>query len=74
MSWSAWVARTVPDQTESGSGLLVAAVQLAITAGAAGAGAIFTLTGIAEVFATGGVLTLGVSFALLAGLVTPKSA
>ena len=30
VSWSAWVACAAPDQTESGGGLIVAAVQLAI--------------------------------------------
>ncbi len=73
VSWSTWVARAVPDQTESGGGLIVAAVQLAITAGAAGGGAIFASTGVTGVFATAGMLTVGTSFALFAGFVIPRS-
>ena len=73
VSWSTWVARAVPDQTESGGGLIVAAVQLAITAGAAGGGALFALTGVTGVFVTAGMLSLGTSFALFAGFVTPRS-
>ena len=72
VGWSTWVARVVPDQTESGGGLIVAAVQLAITAGAAGGGAVFALTGVDGVFATAGVLALGTSFALIAGMAAPK--
>ena len=73
VGWSTWVARAVPDQTESGGGLIVAAVQLAITAGAAGGGAMFALTGVAGVFAVAGALALGTSLALFAGFVAPKS-
>ena len=73
VGWSTWVARAVPDQTESGGGLIVAAVQLAITAGSAGGGAVFASTGVNGVFAAAGILTLGTSFALFASFVTPRS-
>jgi predicted MFS family arabinose efflux permease len=43
VAWSTWLTRTVPDQAESAGGLLVAAIQLAITVGAAAGGAIFDL-------------------------------
>ena len=61
VGWSTWLARAVPDETESGGGLIVAAVQVAITVGAAGGGAIYALTGVAGVFVTGGVLMLATS-------------
>ena len=35
VAWSTWLTRIVPDEAESGGGLIVAAVQLAITLGAA---------------------------------------
>jgi predicted MFS family arabinose efflux permease len=38
VGWSTWLATTVPDEAESAGGLLVASIQLAISAGAAGAG------------------------------------
>jgi predicted MFS family arabinose efflux permease len=58
VAWSTWIARSVPDETESASGLIVAAVQLAIAFGAAAGGAIFGLTSVVGVFTTGGVLLL----------------
>jgi predicted MFS family arabinose efflux permease len=61
VSWSTWVARAVPDETESGGGLLVAAVQIAITLGAAGGGVLDTLSGVTGVFAVAGVITLATS-------------
>ena len=58
VGWSTWAARTAPDETESAGGILVAAVQVAIAAGAAVGGLIYGLAGITGVFATGGVLLL----------------
>jgi DHA1 family purine ribonucleoside efflux pump-like MFS transporter len=49
----------VPDQAESGGGLIVAAVQLAITMGAAIGGAIFDASGAKGVFATSALFLLG---------------
>ncbi len=66
VGWSTWLARAVPDQTESAGGLLVAAVQLAIAAGAAAGGLIFDRLGIAGVFVWSGALLLGA--ALLVGV------
>ncbi len=54
VAWSTWITRTVPDEAETGGGLIVAAVQLAIAMGAAVGGAIFDVSGAAGVFATGG--------------------
>lgn len=50
VAWSTWITRTVPDEAESGGGLIVAAVQLAITMGAAAGGAIFDVSGAKGVF------------------------
>jgi predicted MFS family arabinose efflux permease len=66
VAWSTWLARAVPDQTESGGGLIVAAVQLAITFGAAGGGAIYHVAGVSGVFATGGALMLVTSMIIFA--------
>ncbi|WP_165491253.1 hypothetical protein [Lichenihabitans psoromatis] len=46
----------------------VAAVQVAITVGAAGGGAIYALTGVAGFFVTGGALMLVTSLVVFTGL------
>jgi predicted MFS family arabinose efflux permease len=38
VAWSTWLATTVPDEAESAGGLLVASIQLAISAGPPAAG------------------------------------
>ncbi|MCK6190576.1 MFS transporter [Pseudomonas sp. EYE_354] len=58
VAWSNWVARAVPDQAESAGGMVVASVQSAIAAGAAGGGAMFSVTGIDGVFLGAGCLML----------------
>ncbi|WP_312949182.1 MFS transporter [Superficieibacter sp.] len=58
VAWSNWVARSVPDQAESAGGMVVASVQSAIAMGAAGGGAMFSLSGIHGVFIAAGVLML----------------
>lgn len=63
VAWSTWLTRTVPDQAESAGGLLVAAVQLAITIGAAAGGMLFDISGTAGVFTASGLVLL------LAGLI-----
>ncbi|MGI3900852.1 MAG: MFS transporter [Janthinobacterium lividum] len=68
VAWSTWLARAVPDEAESGGGLIVASVQLAITIGAAGGGAIYALAGVAGVFAIGGALMLATSVAIFASI------
>lgn len=73
VSWSTWIARAVPDETESGGGLIVAAVQLAITLGAAGGGLIFAAAGVKWVFVTAGLLTLATSVALYASMSGPRA-
>ncbi|ARP88407.1 MFS transporter [Bordetella genomosp. 9] len=58
VGWSTWITRAVPDEAESAGGLIVAAVQLAITLGAAAGGAIFDSSGALGVFAASGVALL----------------
>ncbi len=66
VAWSNWVAQTVPDEAESGGGLLVAAIQVAIALGAAGGGVVLSQGGAAGVFDLGG-MTL-IAAALLISL------
>ncbi|WP_393969791.1 MFS transporter [Kluyvera intermedia] len=66
VGWSTWLATTVSDEAESAGGLLVAAIQLAISAGAAGGGVVFDMNGASGVFTASGVLlvvAMGVVFA-----------
>ena len=72
VAWSTWLARAVPDEAESGGGLIVAAVQLAITCGAAGGGVIFALAGVAGVFTAGGALMLVTAATIL--ITIPRTA
>ncbi len=62
VAWSSWVARAVPDQVESAGGMVVAAVQSSIAAGAALGGLVFGLGGIVAV------LTVAAAVMLLASL------
>jgi len=62
VAWSSWVARAVPDQAESAGGMVVAAVQSSIAAGAALGGLVFGLGGIVAV------LTVAAAVMLLASL------
>ncbi|MET0505166.1 MAG: MFS transporter, partial [Luteibacter sp.] len=58
VAWTTWITRTVPDEAESGGGLIVAAVQLAITLGAAGGGVVFDHAGANGVFVGAAVVLL----------------
>ncbi|WP_312042248.1 MFS transporter [Erwinia sp.] len=58
VAWSTWITRTMPEEAESGGGLLVAAIQLAITIGAAAGGMIFNVTGAKGVFMGSALLLL----------------
>ncbi|WP_420963648.1 MFS transporter [Brucella sp. IR073] len=66
VAWSTWLTRTVPDEAETGGGLLVAAFQLAIATGAGLGGVIFDAGGATGVFTAGGSLLLAA--ALMIGL------
>ena len=64
IGWSTWITRTVPDEAESGGGLLMATTQLAITLGAAVGGITIDRSG-----AIGAVVVSGMVL-LLASLIT----
>ncbi|MCQ8241767.1 MFS transporter [Rhizosaccharibacter radicis] len=74
VTWSTWLARAVPDQTESGGGLIVAAVQLAISLGAAGGGLIYALAGVVGVFAVAGSVLLATSALVFVGFASARTA
>jgi predicted MFS family arabinose efflux permease len=50
VAWWTWLSKTLPDDAEAGGGLMVAVVQLAITAGAAGGGMLFDWSGYTATF------------------------
>lgn len=66
VAWTTWITRTVPDEAESGGGLLVAAVQVAIAVGAGAGGILVNWGGVASVFMVGGAVL--VAAALLIAL------
>ncbi|MWL73067.1 MFS transporter, partial [Escherichia coli] len=68
VGWSTWLATTVTDEAESAGGLMVASIQLAISAGAAGGGAVFDLNGASGVFTTSGVLLVAAMVMVFAGV------
>jgi DHA1 family purine ribonucleoside efflux pump-like MFS transporter len=78
VAWSTWITRTVPDEAESGGGLIVAAVQLAITMGAAAGGAIFDVSGAKGVFTASAAvlfaaaLIIALNFRVRSVLATPS--
>jgi len=58
VAWTTWITKTVPDEAESGGGLIVAAVQFAITLGAAAGGLVFDRAGASGVFVGAGAVLL----------------
>lgn len=58
VGWSTWITRTMADDAESGGGLLVAAIQFAITVGAAIGGGMFDHFGFNGLFLTAGAFLL----------------
>jgi predicted MFS family arabinose efflux permease len=65
VAWTTWLTRTVPDETESGGGLQVAAIQLAITAGAGAGGILLDVTGTAGAFIGSGITLLAAGLILV---------
>ncbi|KSB90584.1 transcriptional regulator [Caulobacter vibrioides] len=59
VAWWTWLARTLPDDAEAGGGLLVAVVQLAITAGASIGGLLVDAGGYSAAFAASAALLCG---------------
>jgi len=68
VGWSTWITRTVPDEAETGGGLLVATIQLAITMGAAAGGWVFDANGARGVFFASSVLILLASMTIFTRL------
>lgn len=68
VGWSTWLTRTVPDEAESGGGLLSAAIQLAITAGAAIGGVVFDHEGAKGAFIVSSVILLFAALVTAFGL------
>jgi len=58
VAWSNWVAQSLPDQAESAGGMVVAAVQSSIAAGAALGGLVFGFSGVSGVFMISGIVML----------------
>jgi DHA1 family purine ribonucleoside efflux pump-like MFS transporter len=58
VGWSTWLTREVPDHAESGGGLLVAAIQLAIMLGVAIGGVVIDASGAKGPFTLGGCVLL----------------
>ena len=72
VGWWTWLAQVLPDDAEAGGGLMVAIIQLAITAGATVGGLAFDHSGYQATFELSAA-TLGLA-ALLAGLAARHSA
>lgn len=71
VAWSTWITQTVPDEAESGGGLIVAAANLAISIGAGAGGLLFDANGSRPVFfAAGLILVVGFVAAALANSMT----
>ncbi|MAM58547.1 MAG: MFS transporter [Salinicola sp.] len=74
VAWSTWITRVVPDEAESGGGLIVASIQLAIALGAAVGGVMFDIGGVLGVCATAGTLLLAAAALVLVGVRTRPAA
>ncbi|SDO28642.1 MFS transporter, DHA1 family, purine ribonucleoside efflux pump [Rhodoferax sp. OV413] len=59
VAWGVWLSKTLPHDAETGGGLMVAAIQLAITLGAGLGGALFDAMGWWSTFALGAMLLAG---------------
>ena len=59
VAWWTWLSRTLPHDAEAGGGLMVAAIQLAITLGAATGGALFDSSGSESTFSVSAALLTG---------------
>ena len=68
VAWTSWLARTVADEAESAGGLLVAAIQFAIAAGAAVGGGVFDAAGADGVFTVGGAVLVVSALMVLVGI------
>jgi DHA1 family purine ribonucleoside efflux pump-like MFS transporter len=74
VAWTTWITKTVPDEAESGGGLIVAAVQFAITLGAAAGGLVFDRAGASGVFVGAGAVLLVAAAMIFVSLREPSDA
>ena len=70
VAWTTWLTRTVPDEAESGGGLQVASIQLAITLGAASGGMLFNLEGAAGILGGSGAVLI-LAAVMIFGILKP---
>jgi predicted MFS family arabinose efflux permease len=68
VSWTTWITRTVPDETESAGGLQVAAIQAAIAGGAGFGGLLLDVTGPRGAMMGGSVVLFVATAVILVGL------
>src|ERR671938_1826403 len=59
VGWWTWLSRTLPDDAEAGGGLMVAAIQLAITLGASAGGLMFDSSGYQATFTVSATILCG---------------
>ncbi|MCE9872251.1 MFS transporter [Hafnia alvei] len=57
--WWTWIARTLPEDAETGGGLLVAVIQLSIALGSTAGGLVFDSLGWRSTFGLSGIILLG---------------
>jgi predicted MFS family arabinose efflux permease len=65
VAWWTWLSRTLPNDAEAGGGLMVAAIQLAITAGASLGGLLFDRSGYQSTFVASAALLVGAALVAL---------
>lgn len=70
VGWSTWIARAAPDEAETGGGIIVVAIQLAISAGAAFGGFAFDHHGATGVVGASAIALLGATLTTLSTVVT----
>ena len=59
VAWWTWMSKVLPEDAEAGGGLMVAVIQLAITAGASLGGFLFDSSGYGSAFTAAAVLLCG---------------
>jgi len=72
VGWWTWLSTALPDDAEAGGGLMVAVIQLAITAGAAGGGVLFDTSGYRATFLFSAVILALSSSVILIGALRRK--
>jgi predicted MFS family arabinose efflux permease len=62
VAWNTWLTRTLPDDAEAGGGLMVAAIQLAITLGATVGGLLYDMSGYQSTFGASAAMLVAAGF------------